>query len=213
MARSRYDKYESTSDGVWECFSHLFLRAKGAVLKASLVKLFCFFFLATLATSPAQYLSRGLSYITAGKWDLFSARPTKSCQWLCNEIMQRVHIMPVFGQIHFKFVMTASISRTFWWYCVLSLKRWFWIQSQWIKPCLYSVSFPTAIIGTEMTTTTKKAFPVSILNERHPLFYEANVFFYDFCLTILNKIVIYPFISGRKSKRQHPTPRDHLFLP
>ena len=82
MARSRYDKYESTSDGVCECFSHLFLRAKGAVLKASLVKLFCFFFffIATLATSPAQYLSRGLSYITAGKWDLFCARPTKSCQ-------------------------------------------------------------------------------------------------------------------------------------
>ena len=89
-------------------------------------------------------------------------------------------------RIHFKFLMTASISRTFWWYCVLSLKRWFWIQSPWIKPCLYSVSFPIAIIDTEMTTPTKKgsALPVSILNERHPLFYEANVFFYDFCLTI-----------------------------
>ena len=35
-------------------FLHLFLRAKGAVLKASLVKLFCktCFFLATLATFP-----------------------------------------------------------------------------------------------------------------------------------------------------------------
>ena len=182
MARSRYNKYESKSDGVCECISQRISAFP------SLVKLFCFFFLATLAIPPppAQYLSRGLSYITAGKWDLFCARPTKSCQWLCNEIMQWVHIMPLFGWIHFKFLMTTSISKTFWWYCVLSLKRWFWIQSPWIKPCLYSVSFPMAIIDTEMTTTTKKgsALPMSILNERHPLFYEANVFFYDFCLTI-----------------------------
>ena len=33
-------------------FLHLFLCAKGAVLNASLVILFCFFFLATLATLP-----------------------------------------------------------------------------------------------------------------------------------------------------------------
>ena len=171
-------------------FLHLFLCAKGAVLNASLVILFCFFFshfsYPPSPPTPAQYLSLGLSYITAGKWDLFCARPTKSCQWLCNEIMQWVHIMPLFGWIHLKFLMTTSISKTFWWYGVLSLKRWFWIQSPWIKPCLYSVSFPIAIIGTEMTTSTKKgsAFPVSILNERHPLFYEANVFFYHFRLTI-----------------------------
>ena len=163
---------------------HLLLRVKGVVLKASLVKLFCFW--SHFSYSTAQYLSRGLSYITAAKWDLFCARSTKSCQWLCNEIMQWVHIMPLFGWIHLKFLMTTSISKTFWWYCVLSLKRWFWIQSPWIKPYLYSVSFPIAIIGTEMTTATKKgsALPVSILNERHPLFYEANVFFYHFCLTI-----------------------------
>ena len=163
---------------------HLLLRVKGAALKGSLVKLFCFW--SHFSYPTAQYLSRGLSFITAGKWDLLYARPTKSCQWLCNEIMQWVHIMPLFGWIHLKFLMTTSISKTFWWYCVLSLKRWFWIQSPWIKPCLYSVSFPIAIIGTEMTTTTKKgsALPVSILNERHPLFYEANVFFYHFRLTI-----------------------------
>ena len=194
MARSRYDKYESTSDGVCECISQrisAFIFAcerrspKSVSRKTFLFFLFSHFSYPPLPL-PAQYLSRGLSYITAGKWDLFCARPIKSCQWLCNEIIQWVDIMPLFGRIHFKFLMTASISRTFWWYCVLSLKRWFWIQSPWIKPCLYSVSFRIAIIGTEMTTTTKKgsAFPVSILNDRHPLFYEANVLFYDFCLTI-----------------------------
>ena len=42
-----------------------------------------------------------------------------------------------------------------------------------------------------MTTTTKKgsAFPVSIQNERHPLFSEANAFVYDFCLTIQTKLL------------------------
>ena len=68
-------------------FLHLFLRVKGAVLKASLVKLFCFFFLATLAIPPpppAQYLSWGLSYITAGKWIYFAPAPQNHV----NEIMQ-----------------------------------------------------------------------------------------------------------------------------
>ena len=45
MARSRYDKYESTSDGVCECISQRISAFP------SLVKLF-FFFLATLAILP-----------------------------------------------------------------------------------------------------------------------------------------------------------------
>ena len=90
MARSRYDKYESTSDGVCECISQrisaFIFACERRSPKSVSRKTFLFFFLATLAIPPppAQYLSWGLSYITAGKWIYFAPAPQNHV----NEIMQ-----------------------------------------------------------------------------------------------------------------------------
>lgn len=133
------DLVNTSVNAFLSAYLHLFLRPKGAVLTAFLVKLFRFWsHIICPPPSPAQFVSQGLS------------NSQKLVSTLCRQLKITSMIMqwnfalssplwynPHSHRTHFKLLMTATICRTFSWYCLVRRKRWFWIQSLWIKWCLY----------------------------------------------------------------------------
>ena len=129
---ARCDLVNTSVNAFLSAYLHLFLRPKGAVLTAFLVKLFRFWSHISCPPppSPAKFVSQGLS----------NSQPLKITSMIMQwnfALSSPLWYNPLSRRTHFKLLMTASIGRTFSWYCLVSRKRWFWIQSLWIKSCLY----------------------------------------------------------------------------